>query len=60
MNTDVVECFFGDGRQMVGGSTNKMTLRQCGHAGFKAGAFSAGQHGVVGNNRTANTRNKWC
>ena len=58
MNTDVVEWLFGDGRQMVGGNANKITLRQWGHASFKAGAFSAGQHGVVDNNRTVNTRSK--
>ena len=52
MNTDVVEWFFGDGRQMVGGSTNKMTARQWNHAGFKAAAFNAGKHGLVGNNKT--------
>ena len=52
MNTDVVEWFFGDGRQMVGGSTNKMTARQWNHAGFKAAAFNAGKHNLVGNNKT--------
>ena len=40
------------------GVSNKMTLRQWGHASFKAGAFSTGEHGVVGNNRTANTWSK--
>lgn len=52
MNTDVVEWFFGDGRQMVGGSTNKMTARQWNHAGFKAAAFNLGKHNLVGNNKS--------
>ena len=52
MNTDVVEWFFGDARQMVGGSTNKMTANQMNRAGKKANAFTAGKHNMVGNNAT--------
>ncbi|KAL7542027.1 hypothetical protein ACHAWF_011062 [Thalassiosira exigua] len=52
MNTDVVEWFFGNGRQSVGGSTNKLTARGWGHAGFKEQAFQVGRHNVVGNNKT--------
>ena len=52
MNTDVVEWFFGDGSQMCGGSTNKMTARQWYYAGFKAAAFNAGKHNLTGNNKT--------
>jgi hypothetical protein len=52
LNTDVIEWFFGDGRQMVGGSQRKMTANQWDHAGFKATAFDAGRHNLVGNNKT--------
>ncbi len=52
MNTDVVEWFFGDGHQVVGGSTRKMSARQWCHAGFKAAAFNAGRHNLIGNNAT--------
>jgi hypothetical protein len=51
MNTDTVEWFFGDARQMVGGSTNKLTA-----AGFdrgadkKASTFNAAKFSLVGNN----------
>ena len=52
MNTDVVEWFFGDGRQMVGGSTRKMSAHQWCYADFKAAAFNAGKHNLIGNNAT--------
>ena len=52
LNTDVVEWYFGDGRQMVGGSTNNITARQQDHAGFNANACNTGKHNVVGNNKT--------
>ena len=50
MNADVVEWFFGDGRQIVGGSTRKMTARQLCYVDFKAAAFNAGKHNLIGNN----------
>ena len=50
LNTDVCEWFFGDGRQMVGGATNKLTAVGWNNADRKSGAFSAGRHGLVGNN----------
>ena len=52
LNTDVVERFFGDGRQMVGGSTNSMTARQWDHSSFKAQAFNVGMHNLKTNNAT--------
>lgn len=52
LNTDVVEWFFGHCRQMVGGSTNKMTTRAWNHGVGKSAAFRAGKHTVVGNNKT--------
>ena len=53
MNTDAVECFFGDSRQFIGGSTNKMTAKGMGHAATKSSACSNGRHYVHGNNKTA-------
>jgi len=44
--------FFGDGRQMKGGSTKNMTGRQLGHAAEKQRAFNEGKHNLVGNNKT--------
>ena len=52
LNTDVVEWFFGDARQIVGGSTNKLTARGWEHADFKQQAFVIGKHNVVGNNKS--------
>ena len=51
MNTNVVDWFFRDGHQMVGGSKNNMTKRQWDHAGFKSPACNAGKHGLVENNK---------
>ena len=50
MNTDTVECFFGDARQMVGGSTNKLTAAGFDRADKKASAFNAAKFSLVGNN----------
>jgi hypothetical protein len=36
MNTDTIECRFGDARQMVGGSTNKLTAASFDNADKKA------------------------
>ena len=50
--TGVVELFFGDIRQSGSGSANKMTARYWNQAGFKAAAFKAGKHRLIGNNKT--------
>ena len=52
MNTDCVECFFGDGRQFVGGSTDKLGVWQWDIADFKAAALCASKHDLVGNNKS--------
>ncbi|KAL7527593.1 hypothetical protein ACHAXR_005041, partial [Thalassiosira sp. AJA248-18] len=52
LNTDVVEWFFGDVRQMVGGSTDKMTARGWNYGDYKARAYNAGMHNLHGNNKT--------
>lgn len=52
MNTDTVEWFFGDARQMVGGSTNKMTAAGMDRADKKANTFNAAKFRLVGNNST--------
>jgi hypothetical protein len=52
MNTDTVECFFGDARQMVGGSTNKLTAAGFDRADKKASTFNAAKFSLVGNNST--------
>ena len=61
MNTDTVECFFGDARQMVGGSTNKLTAAGFNRADKKASKFNAAKFSLVGNNSTGDNifgRNK--
>ena len=52
MNTNTVEWFFGDARQMVGGATNKMTAGAMNSAGKKAQAHNAAKMDIVGNNAT--------
>ena len=52
MNTDTVEWFFGDARQMVGGSTKKLTSAGFDRADNKASAFNAAKFSLVGNNLT--------
>jgi len=52
MNTDCVEWFFADARQMVAGSTNKLTARTANHAGKKANAFNAAKCNLGGNNKS--------
>ena len=52
MNTDTVEWFFGDARQMVGGSTNKLTAAGFDRADKKASTFNAAKFSLVGNNST--------
>jgi len=52
MNTDCVEWFFADARQMVAGSTNKLTARIANHANKKASAFNAAKCNLGGNNKT--------
>jgi hypothetical protein len=50
MHTDTVECFFGDARQMVGGSTNKLMAAGFDQADKKASTFNAVKFSLVGNN----------
>ena len=52
MNTDMVEWFFGDARQMVGGSTNKLTMSGFDQAYKKASLVNATKFLLVGNNST--------
>ena len=58
LTTDPVEHFFGDARQMIGGSTSALTARQMNQAGFKANAFNAFSAKLVGNNKSAFVRHK--
>ncbi len=55
MNTDTVEWFFGDARQMVGGSTNKLTVAGFERASKKASTFNAAKFSLVGNNAQEQT-----
>jgi hypothetical protein len=50
MNTDTVEWHFGNARQMVGGSTNKLTAAGFDNADKKASTFNAANMAIVGNN----------
>ena len=50
MNTDTVEWHFGNARQMVGGSTNKLTAAGFDNANKKASTFNAANMAIVGNN----------
>jgi hypothetical protein len=51
MNTDTVEWHFGNARQMVGRSTNKLTAAGFGNADKKkASTFNAANMAIVGNN----------
>ncbi len=52
MTTDQVEWFFGNARQMNGGSTNKMTGRGMKHSVKKVNAANAAKYRIVGNNAT--------
>jgi hypothetical protein len=52
MNIDTVEWFFGDARQMVGGSMNKMTARIFNRANKQASTFNAANFALDGNNST--------
>jgi hypothetical protein len=52
MNTDTMEWFFGDARQMVGGSTNKLTAAGFDRADKKASTFNAAKFYLVGNSST--------
>jgi hypothetical protein len=47
MNTDTIEWFFGDARQMVGGSMNKMTARTFNWADKQASTFNAANFALV-------------
>ena len=53
MNTDAVEWFFGDVRQFIPGSTNKVGAKGMGHGASKASACTNGRHLVHGNNKKA-------
>jgi hypothetical protein len=50
MNTNTVEWHFGNARQMVGGSTNKLTAAGFDNANKKASTFNAANMAIVGNN----------
>ncbi len=50
MNTDTVEWFFGDARQMVGGNANKLTAAGYDRANKKVSNFNAAKFSLVGNN----------
>jgi hypothetical protein len=52
MNTDTVEWFFGNARQMVGGSSNKLTVAGFDQADKKASTFNFANFFFVGNNST--------
>ena len=52
MNTDTVEWTFGDERQMVGGSHNKLTALGFDRGDKKSNAFNAAKCRLVGNNKT--------
>jgi hypothetical protein len=61
MNTDTVECFFGDARQMLGGSSNKLTAAGFDRVDKKASMFNHARFSLVGNNSTGHNvfgRNK--
>ena len=51
MNTDTVEWTFGDERQMVGGSHNKLTALGFDRGDKKSNAFNAAKCRLVGNNK---------
>ncbi len=50
MNTDTVEWHFGNARQMVGRSTNKLTAAGFDNADKKASTFNAANMAIDGNN----------
>jgi len=61
MNTDTVEWFFRDARQMAGGSTNKLTAAGFDLVDKKASTFNAAKFSLVSNNSTGDNifgRNK--
>lgn len=51
MNTDTIEWMFGDERQMVGGSHNKLTVLGFDRGNKKSNAFNAAKYRLVGNNK---------
>ena len=53
LNTDPCENYFGNGRQMVGGSTHAMTTSQWGHADAKAGLAEAANFAAIGNSKNS-------
>ncbi len=52
MNTDAVECIFGDAQQMVCGSTNKLTAAEFDRSDKQASTFNAAKFVLVGNYST--------
>jgi hypothetical protein len=61
LNTDTVEWFFGNARQMVGGSSNKLSAAGFDQADKKASTFNLAKFSLVGNNSTGHNvfgRNK--
>jgi hypothetical protein len=50
INTDTIEWHFGNARQMVGGSTDKMTATSFDNADKKASTFNAANMAIVGSN----------
>ena len=53
LNTDPVEHHFGNCRQMVGGSTQGLTVQQIGFGDTKTGLAKSANYHNVGNNRLA-------
>jgi hypothetical protein len=61
LNTDTVEWVFGNARQMVGGSSNKLSAAGFDRADKKASTFNLAKFSLVGNNSTGHNvfgRNK--
>ena len=52
MSTDTVEWEFGNGRQIVGGSHNKLTALGFDRSDKKSNVFNAAKCRLVGNNKT--------
>ena len=51
LNTDPCENYFGNGRQMVGGSSHAMTTSKWGHADAKAGLAEAANYAAIGKSK---------
>ena len=51
LNTDPCENYFGNGWQMVRGSSHVMTTSQWGHADAKAGLAEAANYAAIGKSK---------